>query len=167
MARHGENIRKRKDGRWEGRFMVYCEERGKKIYRSVYAQTYDEVRKKLNTQKNILKDAALGTKSSIHLCSIRLSDVSEEWLGDVKNSRKPSTYIKYSTIYYNHIEKQFKDIMLSDITDIFVEEKISAHLSDSVCKSIYCVLNQIFKFAMQKYSITMPALKKNNFCHAK
>ena len=32
MARHGENIRKRKDGRWEGRYPVYSEEKGKKIY---------------------------------------------------------------------------------------------------------------------------------------
>ena len=37
MARHGENIRKRKDGRWEGRFMVYSEAREKKIYRSAIA----------------------------------------------------------------------------------------------------------------------------------
>ena len=48
MARHGENIRKRKDGRWEGRFPVYDEEKGKKVYRSIYTQTYEEVRKKLN-----------------------------------------------------------------------------------------------------------------------
>ena len=33
MARHGENIRKRKDGRWEGRYPVYSEEKGKKMRR--------------------------------------------------------------------------------------------------------------------------------------
>lgn len=159
MARHGENIRKRKDGRWEGRFMVYSEEREKKIYRSVYAQSYDEVRKKLNTQKNLMENAALETEGSIHLYHIKFSEMAEEWLMNIKNSRKPSTYIKYSAIYYNYIEKQFGDITLSDITDSFAEEKTFDHLSNSVCKSVYCVLNQILKFIMQKYSITMPILK--------
>lgn len=27
MARHGENIRKRKDGRWEGRYKTFDEKR--------------------------------------------------------------------------------------------------------------------------------------------
>ena len=31
MGRHGENIRKRSDGRWEARYMAYNEEKGKKI----------------------------------------------------------------------------------------------------------------------------------------
>lgn len=164
MARHGENIRKRKDGRWEGRFMVYSEARDKKIYRSVYAQTYDEVRKKLDVQKNLLTNAALGTESSIHLYNVKLSDTAEEWLEDVNNSRKASTYIKYSAIYYNHIKKYFENATLAEITDMFGEKKNFDHLSDSVCKSIYCVLNQILKFAARKYSVTMPVLKKNHFC---
>ena len=33
MARHGENIRKRKDGRWEGRYLTYSKEKGRKLYR--------------------------------------------------------------------------------------------------------------------------------------
>ena len=51
MARHGENIRKRKDGRWEGRYLVYSEEKKKKIYRSIYGKTYEEVREKLTIKK--------------------------------------------------------------------------------------------------------------------
>ena len=54
MARHGENIRKRIDGRWEGRYLIYSEEKGKHIYRSIYGRTYEEVREKLTTQKNLL-----------------------------------------------------------------------------------------------------------------
>ena len=37
MARHGENIRKRKDGRWEGRYTVRCMETGHRRIYSVYA----------------------------------------------------------------------------------------------------------------------------------
>lgn len=42
MAKRGENIRKRKDGRWEGRYLREVD--GRRIYRSVYAGTYSEVK---------------------------------------------------------------------------------------------------------------------------
>ena len=42
MARHGENIRKRKDGRWEGRYPVYNANKKKQVYCSVYGKTYEE-----------------------------------------------------------------------------------------------------------------------------
>lgn len=40
MARRGENIRKRKDGRWEGRYIKSREANGKAIYGSVYGKTW-------------------------------------------------------------------------------------------------------------------------------
>ena len=42
MPRKGENIYKRKDGRWEGRYKV-----GTTKYRSIYGKTYQEVKEKL------------------------------------------------------------------------------------------------------------------------
>ena len=47
MARKGENIYKRKDGRWEGRFIVERKECGKARYQSVYGKTYLETKEKL------------------------------------------------------------------------------------------------------------------------
>ena len=160
MARHGENIRKRKDGRWEGRFQVYSEEKGKKIYRSVYGHTYNEVREKLTTQKNLLKNIPADSKNRVDLQNISFIDVAEEWLTEIKNKRKLSTYVKYNTIYHNHIENIFNGTLLSDITDVFVKEKLSDQLSDSLCKSIYCVMNQILKFASKRQSIVVPVLSK-------
>lgn len=46
MARHGENIRKRKDGRWEARYIQGYRTNGKAMYRSVYGRTYQEVKRK-------------------------------------------------------------------------------------------------------------------------
>ena len=40
MSRHGENIWKRKDGRWEARYVKGRDPRGKALYASVYAKTY-------------------------------------------------------------------------------------------------------------------------------
>lgn len=55
MPRKGENIYKRKDGRWEGRYKV-----GTAKYRSIYGKTYQEVRAKLL----VLKAAPVTTNSS-------------------------------------------------------------------------------------------------------
>ncbi|MGN0413007.1 MAG: hypothetical protein ACI4FV_08210 [Lachnospiraceae bacterium] len=46
MSRRGENIRKRKDGRWEGRYTV-TNQAGEKKRCSVYGKTYSEVKEKV------------------------------------------------------------------------------------------------------------------------
>lgn len=51
MARRGENIRKRKDGRWEGRIKLGSGVDGKTIYKSLYSKTYKEVKEKMNKYK--------------------------------------------------------------------------------------------------------------------
>lgn len=51
MSRQGENIYKRKDGRWEGRYIKdYVN--GKTKYGYVFAKTYKEVKSKLIAAKN-------------------------------------------------------------------------------------------------------------------
>ena len=58
MARHGENIRKRKDGRWEARYVYAYDEKGKAKYHSVYAATYDDAKSR--------RDEALNNSLSIN-----------------------------------------------------------------------------------------------------
>ena len=47
MARKGENIYKRKDGRWEGRYIIGYTTEGKAQYKSIYGRSYAEIREKL------------------------------------------------------------------------------------------------------------------------
>ena len=47
MPKRGENIYKRKDGRWEGRYRSGYRADGKTKYRSIYGRSYQEVRAKL------------------------------------------------------------------------------------------------------------------------
>ena len=59
MARRGENIRKRKDGRWEGRYI-----KGRKPDRTaawgyVYGHSYTEVKKKMTMRKAEVRACAL------------------------------------------------------------------------------------------------------------
>ena len=51
MARKGENIYKRKDGRWEGRYIAGRRPDGRARYVSVYGKSYLEVKKVLETRK--------------------------------------------------------------------------------------------------------------------
>lgn len=168
MARHGENIRKRKDGRWEGRYPVYSEKKGKQVYCSVYGRTYDEVREKLTIKKILVKEHSEADEwtadQKIHILkSISLTEAAQDWLKQVRKKRKPSTYIKYDLIYRNHIEKIFGDITLSEITDSTVKQKLPESLSYSMYKSIYCVLNQILKFMSVRHSLTISFLRKPCF----
>ena len=88
MARRGENIYKRKDGRWEGRYKCGFTDDGKAKYRSVYGHSYAETRAKLVP----LKVAAPTMTASCHLTVNTLFD---EWLSAVKLRVKPSTYANY------------------------------------------------------------------------
>lgn len=161
MGRHGENIRKRKDGRWEGRYPIYCEVKQKQVYHSVYGKSYNEVREKLTAKYHTNSIDSKGVLiNQVSYINIRLMDVAQEWFCEIKSKRKPSTYIKYHFIFSSYIENIFGNVLLSEITSISVKEKIPDYLSDSIEKSIYCVLNQILKFAFIKYSIMMPQLKR-------
>ena len=54
MARRGENIHKRKDGRWEARFLK-GRINNKSIYISFYGKTYKEAKKKLTAEAGVQK----------------------------------------------------------------------------------------------------------------
>lgn len=165
MARHGENIRKRGDGRWEGRYLAYSEAKGKQIYRSVYGRTYTEVKEKLTVHRNCLGNLAKAEKldklpeNPEISAQILFSDAAKEWLIKVKETKKQSTYVKYMIIYTNYLEKPFQTVSLHKITDLLVKQVLLESLSESTKKSIWCVLNQILKFASQKYFIPTPNLK--------
>lgn len=47
MSRRGDNIHKRSDGHWEGRYISKRDENGKAFYSSVYARSYADCSEKL------------------------------------------------------------------------------------------------------------------------
>lgn len=55
MARRGENIRKRKDGRWEGRYIKGRKPDHTAIWGYIYGRTYAAVKKELTIRKNELQ----------------------------------------------------------------------------------------------------------------
>ena len=177
MARHGENIRKRIDGRWEGRYKVFDENRGEYIYRSVYGRDYREAKEKLSSARLGLvcrgteKKTAAQTGNGSHKSAggnsggILFSQVSGEWLLEVHCRRKYSTYIKYDTIYRTHLADVIGPCRLSSGITQELREKIFDHLSgeglsESLQKSIICVANQILAFANRHYQAGIPLLER-------
>ena len=59
MARKGENIYKRKDGRYEGRYIKDYDLQGKGIIGYVYGKTYKEAKEKLLIAKAKVKELDL------------------------------------------------------------------------------------------------------------
>ena len=56
MSRRGESIYKRKDGRWDARYVTESGVDGRKKYASIYASTYKEAKEKqLKAMHNIAK----------------------------------------------------------------------------------------------------------------
>lgn len=94
MPRRGENIYKRKDGRWEGRFIKGHDIKGKALYGYVYGRTYSDVKQSLkNNQNKILNLESTTTKSSVSYESILVSRLESQRL-----NIKESTYARYHQI---------------------------------------------------------------------
>lgn len=110
MPRTDVNIYKRKDGRWEGRY-IKGRRNGKAWYGAVYAHSYQEVKVKLGIAKEALaRDAVRASAGTV-------SAVGEAWLSEAAVSLKDSSLNKYEDILRCYIIPHFGDCELSDITN--------------------------------------------------
>ena len=92
-------VRKRADGRWEGRIVVGHKEDGKPIYRSVFAEKQGDLMPKLHELKDQYAGVELTEDSSI-----TLGEWLERWLNEYKKPiLRTSTYAGYSKDIANHI----------------------------------------------------------------
>lgn len=153
MPRKGENIRKRKDGRWEGRYVVKADNISKTC--SVYASTYAEVKKKLAKAK--LENTTMVPVAEMQ---ITLNEAAKNWLKEVYNTRKRSTYTKYKSIYNKYIKEKIGSEQIEKINFEMVDEIYQSALSESTKKSIQCVLKQIFSYAQFQYKIPIVQMQK-------
>lgn len=153
MPRKGENIRKRKDGRWEGRYVVKIDNTSK--IRSVYASTYTEVKKKLAKAK--IENPAYVSTFEIRII---LNEAAENWLKEIHHTKKASTYTKYKLIYNNYIREKIGSKVIGDINFEMIEEIYQRVPSESSKKSIRCVLNQIFYYIQFRYKVPVVPLQK-------
>lgn len=137
--RRGENIYKRSDGRWEGRYIASYDDKGKACYKSIYADSYGFVKERM---KELSKEYRKKTKSIFE-------NLTEKWLGSVKLRCKQSTYNKYMSTYTNHLLPEFEGDYIERIDQQRVEGFISKkiELSDKSKTDLLGILKQILKYA--------------------
>ena len=84
MSKRGENIYKRKDGRWEGRYIKCRAPHGKIQYGYVYGKSYSETKAKLkeNASTPIRASSSQATQSALY------DEVLKAWLLSSKNRVK-------------------------------------------------------------------------------
>ena len=104
MPRRGENIRKRKDGRWEARYIKGRDIDGKIHYGYLYGKSYMEVKdKKAKIISETPNLPMYTSRSSAPPQDDRIRTVSIQWKAHIRYTVKESTYSNYEEILDNHI----------------------------------------------------------------
>lgn len=116
MARKGENIYKRKDGRWEGRYLKRTPD-GKSRYGYVYAKTYRETRDKLRKAAAQWEANPVRTKDA----SLLLPAVAARWESTLSGQVKESTFVKYHVTIVNHLLPALGHLSVEEMSHEIIE----------------------------------------------
>lgn len=126
MPKKGENIYKRRDGRWEGRYIRCYDTDGKAKYGYVYGRTYNDVRDRL-VQK---KAEAIRHPYTRGLRLVLYSDILDSWLRASKLKTKESTHARYAQLVRTHIKPYLGRYQLSKISTQQIEGLVEHLLSE-------------------------------------
>lgn len=152
MGRRGENIYKRKDGRYEGRYRAGFRDDGKPRYRSVYARTYHEVSEKLYTLKAEPPSCPAGR--------LTVKRLFEEWLSAAQLRVKASTLANYRMKADKHILPEFGAFRYEQLTPRmlhdFMQRKLRSGLSPKYVSDIVTVFKTMAKYASRVHGFRNP-----------
>ena len=130
MGKHGENIRKQKDGRWEARLISEYDGTGKAKYRSFYGKTYMEAKEKRNAYLRSGAEAQYQQKvNSMDKRKILVSQIMMEWLDSRRDAVKESTYAHYKNLAETHILPKLGRIPLGSLTPENINQFLKVLLS--------------------------------------
>ena len=120
------NIRKRKDGRWEGRYTAgYDPETGRRIIKNVLGKTQAEVKEKL--KKAIEENVGIDYGRAK---SYTVGTWLEVWMENYARVKlRPSTFKTSQGFLKNHIKPQIGNIPLADLTSLDLQ-RFYKHLLD-------------------------------------
>lgn len=156
MARRERNIYKRKDGRYEARFIKGYDDNGKAVYGAVYARSYADVKEKLERVKSVEKAKTQSPNS--------VAEEVRSYLESAKNQIKPSTHGIYQRYLDNYISPYFGntrcDWLTADIVQGFVDRQIENGLSAVTVQSVFCFLKNGLKGAFQNEALDVKLPKR-------
>ena len=166
------SIRKRKDGRWEGRYTAgHDPETGKAIYKNVLGKTQAEVKEKLKQ--------AIGETQALDVTKVgkyTIGQWMEVWFQDyAKIKVRPSSHQTYQGYIHNHIRPNIGEIPLEKLTSLDLQkfykklltqgrvDRVEAKgqpkgLSAKTVRNIHQILSSALKLAQeQRLILTNPA----------
>lgn len=139
MARRGENIYKRKDGRYEGRYIKYYDISGKAVYGYVYSRSYSEVKELLAKYKT--ERPTQQGKNTF------LSEWLKSWLKS-QGTLKPTTKQIYKSHIDNYINPNLGKIPLKKLNGNILQGFVNdLNLSASTVKNIFSILKSVLSSA--------------------
>ena len=144
------NIYRRKDGRYEARIALGKGVEGKRLYRSIYGRTAEEVEMKL---------AAICSRDYT-ITEITVKEITNEYLASLKPQIKESTLANYRMKAEKHIIPAFGTEKCCDITagmvTEFINNKIQRGLSARYVADIFVLFKSIFRYAARVHNIRNP-----------
>ena len=162
------NIRKRKDGRWEGRYTVgHDPETGKAIIKNVLGKTQTEVKEKLKKaiEENVGIDYG---KAKTYTVGSWL----EVWMENYARVKlRPSTFKTSQGFLKNHIKPQIGSIPLAGLTSLDLQrfykhlldggrvDRIEAKkkpkgLAPKTVRNIHQMIGSAYNLAMEQHLVT-------------
>ena len=140
-------VRKRDDGRWEGRIVVGHKDSGDPIFRYVYADTQKELTARLRKCITAYQGVDLTEQSRL-----TLSEWLDQWLVSKEGMVRPGTLNGYRGYIENHIrpclgEKRIGQLKAADIQRFY--DMLSRKLASGTVRRIHTTLHGILKAAAQ------------------
>ena len=119
-------VRKRDDGRWEGRIVVGHKENGDSIFRYIYADNQKELTAKLRQNIDAYQGIDLTEQSRM-----TLGEWLDQWLEQMAVTLRPGTLEHYRRDMENHVKPRLGAIPLTQLTAADLK-KINAALKQIV-----------------------------------
>lgn len=104
-------VRKREDGRWEGRIVIGHKANGDSIFRYIYADTQKELTAKLRQNIDIYQGIDLTEQSRM-----TLAEWLDQWLEQMAVTLRPSTLEHYRKDLTNHVTPYLGTKLLTQVT---------------------------------------------------
>ena len=104
-------VRKREDGRWEGRILIGHKENGDPIFRYIYADTQKELTAKLRQNITAYQGVDLTEE-----CRMTLSEWLDRWLEQMASVLRLSTLEHYHSDMEHHVKPYLGQKKLTQIT---------------------------------------------------
>ena len=151
MARRGENIYKRKDGRYEGRYVIGRTAQGRTKFGYVYGRQYHAVRSLLMEKKAAQQRADAETGGS----PMHLAAWMERWLEWEQRGRvRESSYQTYLNLYRRHIQPWLGCTPLCRLTQedvrVFLDCLEQKGLAAGTIQGIYRLLSAGLRAAQEE-----------------